>query len=404
MGAGFDDVDAAAFLDGFGMTARSRSMLFEAFARSFFCNQGQLSAAELIAMFHYYFLGNPEGIGFDVPSTDYATAIWDPLHRHLDRHGADVQMSTGCVSVEPNGHGWRVTTTAGTIDTRHVVMALDPTLMTGWSGVAGAGEYAKRDFGTRLHRPSARGSALAATPQRVTASLTFRPDPAVRTGRGEGVRNTDGEQVAALVEGVRVSLGGEFERIDAKSDRATLTGGTPYERLNVMVGRLNRSMQRNPLLTEAMTRAFMFADASATAEVDQVASIIDRLFAGAIVDEGEPSDEELAKMSREELLELGGKLDGVEIVYKEPRWPVPGTKAEKRAERAVAYWLLLGGISGLALLLVFLFWPWEYVPFGGEGEFLWYSYQAGGCGAFACAQEASSSCTGGALAVSEMTP
>ena len=124
--AEFDDVDAAAFLDGFGMTARSRSMLFEAFARSFFCNQGQLSAAELIAMFHYYFLGNPEGIGFDVPSTDYATAIWDPLRNHLDRHGADVQMSTGCVSVEPNGHGWRVTTTAGTIDTRHVVMALDP--------------------------------------------------------------------------------------------------------------------------------------------------------------------------------------------------------------------------------------------------------------------------------------
>lgn len=83
---------------------------------------------------------------------------------------------------------------------------------------------------------------------------------------------------------------------------------------------------------------------------------------------GQPSDEELAKMSREELLELGGKLDGVEIVYKEPRWPVEGTKAEKRASRTVAYWLLLGGFSGLALLLVFLFWPWEYVPYGGEGE------------------------------------
>lgn len=86
---------------------------------------------------------------------------------------------------------------------------------------------------------------------------------------------------------------------------------------------------------------------------------------------GQPTDAELAKMSREELLELGGKLDGVEIVYKEPRWPIPDTKAEKRAERAVAYWLLLGGVSGLALLLVFLFWPWEYVPFGGEGEFLY---------------------------------
>ena len=31
----------------------------------------------------------------------------------------------------------------------------------------------------------------------------------------------------------------------------TLTGGTPYQRLNLMVGKLNRAMQRNPLLTEA---------------------------------------------------------------------------------------------------------------------------------------------------------
>lgn len=84
-----------------------------------------------------------------------------------------------------------------------------------------------------------------------------------------------------------------------------------------------------------------------------------------------PSDDELASMSREELVELGGKIDGVETIFKEPRWPVPGTKAEKRTERLVAYWLLLGGLSGLALLLVFLFWPWEYQPFGSEGEFLY---------------------------------
>ncbi|KGI68782.1 ubiquinol-cytochrome c reductase iron-sulfur subunit [Mycobacterium rufum] len=86
---------------------------------------------------------------------------------------------------------------------------------------------------------------------------------------------------------------------------------------------------------------------------------------------GQPTDAQLAEMSQQELLALGGKLDGVEIVYKEPRWPIPGTKAEKRAERTVAYWLLLAGVSGLALLLVFLFWPWEYKPFGSEGEFLY---------------------------------
>jgi ubiquinol-cytochrome c reductase iron-sulfur subunit len=86
---------------------------------------------------------------------------------------------------------------------------------------------------------------------------------------------------------------------------------------------------------------------------------------------GQPTDEQLAKMSREELVRLGAKLDGVDTVFKGPRFPVEGTKAEKRAERAVAYWLLLGGISGLALMVIFIFWPWEYKPYGSEGEFIY---------------------------------
>lgn len=68
------------------------------------------------------------------------------------------------------------------------------------------------------------------------------------------------------------ALGREFGRIDAKTDRSAMTGGTPFQRLNFMVGKLNRAMQRNPLLTEAMTRAYVFADASAASEVDQVES------------------------------------------------------------------------------------------------------------------------------------
>ncbi|WP_167102076.1 ubiquinol-cytochrome c reductase iron-sulfur subunit [Mycobacterium sp. DL592] len=88
-------------------------------------------------------------------------------------------------------------------------------------------------------------------------------------------------------------------------------------------------------------------------------------------DVNKPTDEQLAEMSREELVELGGRIDGVETILKEPRWPVEGTRAEKRAERLVAFWLLLGGVSGLALLLVFLFWPWEYKPNGAKGNFLY---------------------------------
>ncbi|ORB48091.1 menaquinol-cytochrome C reductase [Mycobacteroides saopaulense] len=81
-----------------------------------------------------------------------------------------------------------------------------------------------------------------------------------------------------------------------------------------------------------------------------------------------PSDEQLASMSRDELVKLGTNLDGVEIVYREPRWPVEGTKAEKRAERQIALWFALGGVFGLALLGVFLFWPWEYKPLGDPGN------------------------------------
>jgi len=85
-----------------------------------------------------------------------------------------------------------------------------------------------------------------------------------------------------------------------------------------------------------------------------------------------PDDRELAEMSREDLVKLGTELDGVEVLYREPRWPVEGTRAEKRAERRVASWLMLGGFSGLALLLIFLFWPWEWKPEGAPGN-IWYT-------------------------------
>ena len=92
------------------------------------------------------------------------------------------------------------------------------------------------------------------------------------------------------------ALGRGFERIDAKSDRSAtdrsaVSGGTPYQRLNFMVSKVNRAMQRNPLLTEAMTRAYVFADASAAGEVDHVEKIIDSMFARAMSD-GEPTEDQ----------------------------------------------------------------------------------------------------------------
>jgi TetR/AcrR family transcriptional regulator, cholesterol catabolism regulator len=88
-------------------------------------------------------------------------------------------------------------------------------------------------------------------------------------------------------------LARELERGQERTARAAIPGDTPYDRLLFVLGRITRAMQRDPNLTEAMTRAFMFADASASSEVDTVAKLIERMFTRALHD-GEPTDEDRA--------------------------------------------------------------------------------------------------------------
>ncbi|MFC4377055.1 cholesterol catabolism transcriptional regulator KstR [Nocardia halotolerans] len=87
------------------------------------------------------------------------------------------------------------------------------------------------------------------------------------------------------------ALAREFEQFEGK--RRPLPGDGPSERMHGLLTQITRMMQRDPLLTEAMTRAFMFADASAAVEVDRVGKVMDRVFARAMSD-GEPDDRQLA--------------------------------------------------------------------------------------------------------------
>lgn len=87
-----------------------------------------------------------------------------------------------------------------------------------------------------------------------------------------------------------------------------------------------------------------------------------------------PSDAELAEMSTDDLVRLGNRIDDLEVVSSRERFPVPGTRAEKRAERQVAGWFITATVSGVAFLVAFIFWPWEYVPVGEEGAQLYALY------------------------------
>jgi len=88
-------------------------------------------------------------------------------------------------------------------------------------------------------------------------------------------------------------LAREFERTQEKLDRSPLPGDAAYDRVLYVLGRVTRSMQRDPLLTEAMTRAFMFADPSAATEVNAVARLMEDMLTRAM-HSGEPTADERA--------------------------------------------------------------------------------------------------------------
>lgn len=90
------------------------------------------------------------------------------------------------------------------------------------------------------------------------------------------------------------ALAREFERIQDRLERTPNPGETPYERVIFVLGRITRAMQREPQLTEAMTRAFMFADPTAAAEVHAVAQLMENIFTDAMAS-GEPTADDRAK-------------------------------------------------------------------------------------------------------------
>src|ERR1700741_26572 len=85
----------------------------------------------------------------------------------------------------------------------------------------------------------------------------------------------------------------KFEQMKEKLDRKPIPGETPTDRMLYVLSKVTRTMQRDPMLTEAMTRAFMFADPSAANEVNTVARQMVRMFTKAMHD-GEPSADDIA--------------------------------------------------------------------------------------------------------------
>lgn len=93
------------------------------------------------------------------------------------------------------------------------------------------------------------------------------------------------------------ALAREFERNEQLiAEMGAIPGDTASARVIYIMKRTTRGLQGDPKLTEALTRAFMFADASVAAEIHTVGMLLTSMLTRAMhPDESiEPSDEDIA--------------------------------------------------------------------------------------------------------------
>jgi ubiquinol-cytochrome c reductase iron-sulfur subunit len=86
-----------------------------------------------------------------------------------------------------------------------------------------------------------------------------------------------------------------------------------------------------------------------------------------------PGADEIRGMTREEAMIAGADADGVRITHRRERFPVKGTKAEKRAERGVALCFLIAALCGVAFIVCFIAVPYEWHLPGTPQNFRFYT-------------------------------
>jgi len=122
-----DHENARDYLDSLRFPPDARRMLFNVFSHSFFNPEEGLSAADMLMMFHFYFMGNPEGLVFDVLDEPFSLALWHPLRRYLAGRGVTFRLRTAAERVERREGGWRVALagTAEALEAELVVLATE---------------------------------------------------------------------------------------------------------------------------------------------------------------------------------------------------------------------------------------------------------------------------------------
>jgi isorenieratene synthase len=103
----FDSESFASFANRTYMNKKMR-LVFNSFSRAFFAEPEDMSMAELIKSFHFYFLSNEDGLLYDVLDSDFQNSFIDYAEIFLKKHNAKIHYSTPVTSLVKTKLGFNV--------------------------------------------------------------------------------------------------------------------------------------------------------------------------------------------------------------------------------------------------------------------------------------------------------
>ncbi|MBX7116366.1 MAG: lycopene cyclase domain-containing protein [Myxococcaceae bacterium] len=105
--AAFDNTSFAQFVAGAQLPSSLR-LVFSTFARAFFAEESDLSTAEVMKSFHFYYLSHDHGLVYDYLGGGYDSDFLAPIVDFLKRHQVDIQPSTPVERIERHENGFLI--------------------------------------------------------------------------------------------------------------------------------------------------------------------------------------------------------------------------------------------------------------------------------------------------------
>jgi isorenieratene synthase len=216
--ATLDDVDVATFAREQGLEGPFSDVVLGPFGQASMNGLDRFSAAEAIRFFHFYMLGNPEGLGFDALGRGTHEAILAPLRAHLDRLGVTVRTGVDVTRVRFDG-GRAIGVSIGQ-DVGPDVIVDASTIGSDWTPTADGSAFVRRSADGLLEARDARCTHLGCPVRREGAGFHCpchggRYDADGRPTAGPPPRPLTTRAVVEAPDGARVVGGSTTEDIDA---------------------------------------------------------------------------------------------------------------------------------------------------------------------------------------------